>query len=241
LLNVDAVFVVHVKQDLEREAWMQAQLKGLGIPFRWMLEADLEELSAADINRYFSGAEMAGPPRAAHSCALKHLFVYRTMVDEGLQRVLVLEDDAILSPQFTEVFNRMALEWEALPEAERNMALINLENSLQVWVPRRQRKKNQLLYVMHQGRAAGAYFIPLTLAKAIWEHALSNGCDRPIDWYHNDLSAHIGLKHYWTHPTTVEQGSHNGTWKSRVDNKPAGWFRQITWQVQLRIKSLFAP
>jgi len=241
LLNVDAVFVVHVTKDLEREAWMQKQLEGLGISFRWMLEADLEDLSLDDIRRYFSGTEMDGPPRAAHSCALKHLFIYRTMVDEGLERVLVLEDDAILSPRFADLFNRMVEEWAALPGAERNMALINLENSLQVWVPRRRRKKNQRIYSMPKGRAAGAYFISLPLAKAIWEHTLEQGCHRPIDWYHNDLSAEIGLKHYWTHPTAVEQGSHNGTWKSKIDKKPAGWFRRVTWQVQLRIKSLFAP
>lgn len=241
MLNVDAVFVVHVKLDLERGVWMQQQLDALGIPFRWMLEADLEELSAADVDRYFSGKEMAGPARAAHSCAMKHLFVYRTMVNEGLNRVLVLEDDAILSSEFVDVFNRMVEEWAAFPEEERNMALINLENSLQVWVPRRQRKKQQLLYSMPQGRATGGYLLSLPLAKAIWEHALGYGCHRPIDWYHNDLSSIIGLKHYWIHPTIVEQGSHNGTWKSRVDGKPAGWFRRITWQVQLRIKSLFAP
>ncbi|MBM3171828.1 MAG: glycosyltransferase family 25 protein [Bacteroidetes bacterium] len=241
MLNVDAVFVVHVKHDLERELWMHKQLENLRIPFRWMLEADLEELSPEDLQQYFSGTEMAGPARPAHSCALKHLFVYRTMISEGLQRVLVLEDDAILSPQFIPLFNHMVAEWESLPQAERNMALINLENSLQVWVPRHLRKKNKIIYSMQQGRATGAYFIPLHLAKAIWEHALEHGCHRPIDWYHNDLTTEIGLKHYWTHPTFVEQGSHNGTWKSRIDKKPASWFRKITWQVQLRLKSLFAP
>jgi len=220
---------------------MYRQLADRGITFRWMLEADLEELGPQDIDRYFSGAEMAGPARAAHSCALKHLFIYRTMINEGIERVLVLEDDAILSPQFTELFNRTIEEWQMLPEMEQNRALINLENSLQVWVPRRRRKKNQLLYPMLKGRATGGYFISIPLAKAIWEHALTKGCHRPIDWYHNDLSAEIGLKHYWIHPTIVEQGSHNGTWKSMVDDKPVGWFRKASWQTQLRIKSLFAP
>jgi glycosyl transferase family 25 len=241
VLNIDAVFVVHVKHDLERETWMQQQLDRLGIAFRWMLEADLHELSPEIIEQYFSGDEMAGAPRPAHSCALKHLFIYRTMVQENIGSALILEDDAILSNNFVPLFNQMAEEWKSLPEAERDMALINLENSLQVWVPRQQRKKNQMLYAMPKGRATGGYMLSKPLAKRIWNHAQEQGCHRPIDWYHNDLSGMIGLKHYWAHPTCVEQGSHNGRWKSLVDHKPAGWFRQITWQVQLRIKSLFAP
>lgn len=235
------VYVIHVRSAVDREALMRKQLDSAQIPFTFITEGDIADITPAIMERHFTGPRMSGPPAAVHSCAYKHLLAYRKLVESGESWALILEDDVYLAKNFTEKLSAILAEIPTTHQPEK--ALINLEGSMLKLVPIRDRKPDQHLYPMERGRAAGAYLLSAELAREILLDVERAKCPKPIDLYHNLLVERIGLAHYWSHPALAEQGSHNGKIASLIDQKPSGFWRQFTWQLQrlykTYIRSLF--
>ena len=105
------VFVVSLPDCVDRRASIQKCLDGLQIPFEFVDAVDgrngLEPSFEADIDR--QGSEREGPimSDAEFACALSHIQVYRRIVQHDIDWALVLEDDAIPTPNVkTYVENR---------------------------------------------------------------------------------------------------------------------------------------
>lgn len=235
------VYVIHVRSAVDRENLMRSQLESANIRFEFVNEGDIQDLTPAIMERYFTGPRMDGPPAAVHSCAYKHLLAYRKLAQSGRAWALILEDDVYLAKNFSEGINEILAEIPSLHQPEK--ALINVEGSMLKLVPIRDRKPGQRLYPMERGRAAGAYLLSAELAREILLDVERAKCPKPIDLYHNLLVERIGLVHYWSHPALAEQGSHNGKIASLIDQKPSGAWRRITWEIQrlykTYIRSLF--
>lgn len=99
------VFVISLPDATERRASITAQLSALSIPFEFMdaidgrekLPAEYEHLidregTKTNFTRAMSDGEYA--------CALSHMSVYQRIIEEGLPGAIVLEDDAIIAPEF---------------------------------------------------------------------------------------------------------------------------------------------
>ncbi len=144
MVNVDAVFVAHVKKGSEKRAEaMERQLSRLGIRFEYMLDGDISDLSEERLERYFVKDVDLNP--AARSCAMKHLLIMEEVVKRKLNRVLVLEDDAILRSDFVELFNRSLDEVDTI-HSQDEPYLIFYEASYLKFIPRSVRKKGKTLY-----------------------------------------------------------------------------------------------
>jgi GR25 family glycosyltransferase involved in LPS biosynthesis len=230
-LPVEKVFVVHVSSDIKREKHITNELRKFNIDFEFMLQMDVEEISEGVIKRYFSGEEMINAPASIQSCALKHILIYKKIVEEGIDTALIFEDDIFLDENFDSSFSNYFSEYQQLGNNEKDKALVNFEDSMLVYVPKSQLKTGQHLYRMNEGRCAGAYLINRNLAKSILDEINRNKCDLPIDWYHNALTERIGLQHYWSHPAIAKQGSHTGKMKSMLDGKKKGLYQQFKWAV----------
>ncbi len=99
---------------------MTSHLAELGIEFEFVEAIDGRTLSPdecarsidAERARRFLGRALT-PPEIG--CSLSHRMLYQKQIDEGLEEVVILEDDAVVGPAFLEVINlRHALpaDWD---------------------------------------------------------------------------------------------------------------------------------
>ena len=96
-LAIDAVFVLSVKSFADRIAHVTRELGSHGIAFEFVFDFDAAELDEATILRHFVDAS---PMKKQASLTLKHLQAWRLACARGARRILVLEDDVVLHPQF---------------------------------------------------------------------------------------------------------------------------------------------
>lgn len=102
----------------DREAHINAMLHEHGIPFEYMLRGDIADLGDGLAERFLAPA--IGIPRAAQSCAVKHLLIYEEIVRRDLPGALVLEDDIVFLPRFDRFSSsRCANCPDMTPEAPR--------------------------------------------------------------------------------------------------------------------------
>lgn len=101
------IFVISLADAHERRQSLRTQLEALelgaeiinAVDGRGGLSPELErmidrESAEARVGRKISGGEFA--------CALSHQRLYQRILDEGLPGAIILEDDAILTPEFAE-------------------------------------------------------------------------------------------------------------------------------------------
>ena len=105
-VNVIPVFVVSLPDCTERRETISKTLRDLGIAFEFVdavdgryglnpqYEDQIDRMATRRAGRILSDAEFA--------CSLSHVTVYRRIVEENLAYALILEDDALPSPQLVE-------------------------------------------------------------------------------------------------------------------------------------------
>jgi glycosyl transferase, family 25 len=101
------IFVISLPHCAERRRGISARLAGLGLDFSFIdgiggRETDPTQhpLYAGRRRRLFFGKDLT---RGEYGCLLSHRAVYRHMDENGIERALVLEDDAVLLDSLTEV------------------------------------------------------------------------------------------------------------------------------------------
>jgi len=226
------VFVIHVRGAIKREEHIKQELAKFNIDFEFILDGNKEDISTNQLNTYFSGDMYE--VSAKTSCAIKHILAYEKIVEHDLDKALIFEDDILLRANFNEVLNTI------LEEIEREKLtnyFISLENSNHAYVNKSEIIQGKTLYKKVMGRCAGAYIVDYACAHSMLEEIRNHKCDQAIDWFHNTLSEKQKINMYWSHPFIAEQGSHNGTIPSLIDNKKTGLFRKMVYFFQREIKS----
>jgi len=98
----DKVFVLTVPRFLERQEKVKSRLEG--IHFEFFYGADKESLSPEHIQQEYQydkkntlAVRQSFPPLNSGeiACSLSHRMIYQAIVDNGWQRVLILEDDVV--------------------------------------------------------------------------------------------------------------------------------------------------
>jgi len=97
------VFVISLPDSLERRGKIARHFDDLRLPFEFVdavdgrngLPGEFETMIDRDVAITDSGYAMLD---VEFACALSHIKVYRTMLDRGIPFALILEDDAIPSP-----------------------------------------------------------------------------------------------------------------------------------------------
>ena len=90
-------YVVNLARSPDRRAHIMAQLGKTRVPYEIVDAVDGRDLDLSD-TRLFDPAVVGTStfrPGAA-GCALSHLQVYRRVLDDGLEKALILEDDVVL-------------------------------------------------------------------------------------------------------------------------------------------------
>lgn len=231
----EKILVLHVKNGYEdRETHINQMMKEKDLPFSFILDGDMSDLTEETIREKFTGSVM-DKVSPQTSCTMKHLFAYQYILDHQLKGALILEDDMVLYDNFVEVFEDCMNELER--KAWQN-ALVSFEDSTLHFVPRSERRKGQFLYPKGKDRYAGAYYCTNDAARLILDYVASNKCDRPIDLFHTALIQRAGLNYLWCHPCIATQGTHTGLFVSSISQKSAKRqnYRRMTWQLKLLYK-----
>lgn len=90
-------YVINLARSHDRRAHITAELAKAGLDYDIVTAVDGRELDLSDADMVApSFADEIVCPAGSAGCALSHLRVYRKIISDGLDRALVLEDDAVL-------------------------------------------------------------------------------------------------------------------------------------------------
>ena len=224
------IFIITLPEAKGRQDHMRAQMKAQGLAFEFFDAVDGRNFDVpshpvynATLRRLFFGRDMKG---GEIGVLLSHKAIYQKMIDEGIEKALVFEDDAILEPNF-------AIVAQALVNTQSNYDLVRFLGSEKV--SKLEQKIVQPLwgvYTMNKLRTApgGAFAYSVTLQGA---RKMLNVLDKvylPIDtlmghgWLNN-------MQNYIVQPGLANQDLSQEQFigDARFDKQVAleGWMRFI--------------
>ncbi len=101
------ILVINLARSSERRAGMRRQLEALGVDFEFVAAVDGRDFDVQAHPAYDSPRRRRAFGRDLNGgelgCLLSHRAIFQRMVDEGLEQVLVLEDDVVLGADFLAV------------------------------------------------------------------------------------------------------------------------------------------
>jgi len=143
LLNsfFDKIFIITLKKSTDRHSLFRDLFDGLDYDILWGVngkELDLDELNNKGVIDLEKQIELLGKPltKGEIGCALSHLNVYRTILDEGYKNALVFEDDIRLSNNdLKDLYSSLKLSLEELPDDWEFLYLGYAANNSKVTLP----------------------------------------------------------------------------------------------------------
>jgi glycosyl transferase family 25 len=231
--GIDAIFVIHAASLAERRKLIESQLSALDLRHEFILDYDIPAITPQLRERMIRSDDLSP---AQQSCALKHWHAHVLAQQRGYNRVLVLEDDVILAPDFADVFARAMREELAL--AAPHVTFLGCGGHY--YVPRHELQAGKLLYRQNQGRFADSYIVDRGAVERRLQWLEQHGIARPIDHLFEAIDRELGTEMYWLEPPIVEQGSHNGRFASALESSHPLWFQalQYRWKKLWRRKGM---
>jgi glycosyl transferase, family 25 len=220
--KLDNIYVINVKKFVKRREFMQDQLAKFGIDAEFILDWDIDDLTTKIIDEYFAGD---GVSPAQISCALKHVMVLQRIVDSGTQSNLILEDDAILAPEFAQ-----GVQYALQEGADfSGLKVIFIGSGGNFYTPKSMRIPGQHLYPMHKGRFTDSYIIDAKTAKKRLDWIRQHKMTGPIDNQFDKMDRELGVKLLWLEDPVVEQGSKSGLFASSIEKALPNWLQAWTF------------
>ena len=191
-------FLVNLDKNPERLAFMDAQLKRLGISYEripaiYGVRLTPEQKRSA--YRSFRARLVRGTPLSDGEigCALSHCSIYRRMAQDNIEAALVLEDDIVISDEFQTVLA------EAVAKLDKDKGQVIIFSDY--GVPQDNRPKHGIVKT-RVAHCTDAYLITLPAAKRILaaNTPVITVADAWIRW-----SRLFGIELYRAYPTTVRQ------------------------------------
>ena len=220
------VFVIHAAQFTERRKRIESQLAAIGLPFEFVHEFDVPDITDDIKHHFFAHAALSS---SQQSCALKHWYVMKHVVKGGFSHTLILEDDVILAPNFLPVLYDLMRELVAV---SHGADVTFLGCGGHYYVSADEVRPGQLLYPRNQGKFADSYIVSFEAARRRLDWIAVHGITQPIDHLFELIDRQNVTSMLWLEPPVVEQGSHNGTFSSALDKSHPRWFQflQFRWK-----------
>lgn len=233
MLGLDAIYVLNAKPFGERLRSITAQLARVGLAAEIIQQWDPPEITPDVAMRWFA-ADALTP--AQRSCALKHVEALQRICDRGQQHALVLEDDALLAPNFVDGVRRALAEAGNYPEA----SVIFIGSGGNFYTPRSQREPGRSLYPGPRGRFADSYIIGHTAARMRLAWMAQHRIGEPMDNQFETIDRQAGIRMLWLEDPVVEQGSKTGRFVTAIDKQHPRWLQwlQFHWE-KMRRKWLY--
>jgi glycosyl transferase family 25 len=205
---VDAVIVLSVRSFEQRHAHIRSELGRHGIAFEFQFAHDASALDPALVASTFAPSDM----RPAHqSLVLKNIQVWRDAVSRGWRRVLVLEDDAVLAPDFVPRLREAMQAADALAPG-----WLLFLGGLDTKVPDAYLLARGPLVPMPIATAEGCVHDLVAMQRRL--HWLErNKVTLAADHLMKRIDQECGTAQYWLRHPIVEQGSVVGLFDSVLD------------------------
>ena len=233
---LDAAYVLNVKTYTDRLASITRQLEAFGLEAEVIHEWDIDDISPEAAARWFSAATLGRTTPAQRSCALKHVEALQRIVTKGHRHALVLEDDAMLAPDFLDGVRRALAEAPTYPEA----SVIYIGSGGNFYTPRSQREPGRSLYPGARGRFTDSYILGATTAGMRLDWMRSRGIEHPIDNQFDMMDRELGIRMLWLEDPVVEQGSKNGRFATTIERPLPRWLQGLQFNLEkLRRKWLY--
>ncbi|MGL4515774.1 MAG: glycosyltransferase family 25 protein [Shewanella sp.] len=101
------IFVISLARSQDRRAAIEKQMAHLGLQFTFWDACDGKALSDKDLSKIDNGQaeQLCGHPLSAGEigCALSHIRLYEMMVENGIERAIIIEDDVYMHMHFKRV------------------------------------------------------------------------------------------------------------------------------------------
>lgn len=158
------------------------------------------------------------------AATVSHLNLYKMMVDKNIQRMLILEDDVVLNPDFKRRLNGYTKQ---LP-ADFDMLFLSdsfgwtIDNYKQGFLGSLNNNKYDPyinVYKMYSSRTADAYVISLEGAKKMLKAC--RNFTLPIDYEMNYAILKESMNVYWSEPGICSQGTLIGAYESSIRDSVA--------------------
>jgi glycosyl transferase family 25 len=221
--GIDRVFVLHCKAGYEtRQRSIDTQFQRLGIEFEYILDWDVPEFTSEVMEQYFRGNLIP----SMKSVGLKHVRAMQRILEEGLRRCIIFEDDILLGRNFPESVEEIVHEAQGLGENH----VIYLSNSGNKYTARSRRRRGQRLYENDHSRAADAYIVTEAVCRKRLKWIRENRISLAIDHQFNVMDRELGIAFYWAEDPIAEQGSMTGLFPSHVENRYSPIVRKLRWK-----------
>jgi glycosyl transferase family 25 len=213
ILPIDGILIINPRDFVHRRESIEQQLRSLGLKYEFIHTYDACDLDPATTRRYFRHPY----PNPSHqSCAMKHLAALRLVVERNWERALILEDDAILAPDFIQGVRDAVSEASAITRPH----VVYIGSGGNFYTPKSMRVPGQRLYKAPKGRFTDSYILGADTAKLRVEWIGAHGIAGAIDVHFDTTDPKMGIEWYWLEDPVVEQGSKNGTFRSAIQAAP---------------------
>ena len=208
------IFVIHYKKLIDRKLFILAQFKKHNITDYEFIEIERDDLSNHNISMFHKNYK-----NCKMSMSLKHFYAYKEISDK-YDNGLILEDDAILINNFTDILNKY------MDQLPKNYDMLFIGDGCNLHIEKNKLIPNQNIYekclypTLWGGKGASrcsdSYIISKKCANKLCEYInnLNYKIELPLDWWINVAARDNNFKVYWAEPTIVTQGSQNGLFKT---------------------------
>lgn len=221
------IFIIHYKKLVERREFMIRQFEKLGITnYEFIDQYDRNSLNSDELTIFSpdfkqlyyrlkrSHSASLGIDEEARSqvwvngqmaITLSHIYAYREIVNK-YDCALILEDDAVLHPNFCELFLNYVSQ---LPN---NYSMMYIGNGCNLHIENHKLIDNCNLYEKPNTRCTDSYLVSKDCARRMINYIdnLNHVVNEPVDWWLNHVIRDLQLLVFWSEPTIVTQGTQNG-------------------------------
>lgn len=207
------IFVIHYKKLINRKLFILSQFKKYKTDYEF-IEIDRDDLYNHNISIFqknYNNCQIA--------ISLSHFYAYKEISDK-YDNGLILEDDAILINNFTDILNKY------MDQLPKNYDMLFIGDGCNLHIEKNKLIPNQNIYEKclyptlwggnGASRCSDSYIISKKCANKLCEYInnLNYKIELPIDWWINVAARDNNFKVYWAEPTIVTQGTQNGLFKS---------------------------
>lgn len=231
--NVDGILVINVRSFVDRRRNIERQLDSLGLSYEFIHAYDADDLSSESVRKYLRGSGLSA---GQQSCAMKHFHAFQLMLERNWQRVLILEDDVIVAPDFIEGIQDAIRESSGI----QGPYVLFIGSGGNLYTPRSVRIPGKRLYRAAKGRLTEAYIIGREAAEIRTAWIERNGIVLPADNLFDRIDQEMSIVPYWLEEPVAVQGSKKGVFKSTLEPAPPNLVQRVKFELQkLRRKHFY--
>lgn len=118
--KIPPIFIINLLRDIDKKSHIMAMLKPLNVNYQFFEAVDGKQLTQLEIAKIYDQKKAKKLRKrdlvvGELGCSLSHLGIYKKMIAEGIERAIILEDDAVLEDGFLQVINEIESfpnDWE---------------------------------------------------------------------------------------------------------------------------------